>query len=68
MSAAMTLPTAIAASCDTYFYELGYQFYLLPPERGHPMQAWASQFGFGSPTGVDVGPRSRDCCQRRSGG
>ncbi len=59
MSAAMTLPTAIAASCDTYFYELGYQFYLLPPERGHPMQAWASQFGFGSPTGIDVGPEEQ---------
>jgi penicillin-binding protein 2 len=52
----MALTTAIAASCDTYFYELGHQFYRLPPERGHPLQAWASRFGFGAPTGIDVGP------------
>ncbi len=30
----MTLPTALAESCDTYFYELGKRFYSLPPERG----------------------------------
>jgi penicillin-binding protein 2 len=56
MDAPMTLPTAIAASCDTYFYELGRQFWALPPERGHPLQAWASRFGFGVRTGIDVGP------------
>lgn len=55
-SALMTLPTAIAASCDTYFYEIGRRFFELPPERGHPQQLWASQFGFGGRTGVDVGP------------
>jgi penicillin-binding protein 2 len=55
---AMTLPTAIAASCDTYFYQLGNDFYLLPPDRGHPLQAWAARFGFGSPTGIDVGPEA----------
>ena len=27
----------------------------LPPERGHPLQAWASRFGFGVPTGIDIG-------------
>ena len=52
----MTLPQAIGASCDTYFYNLGYSFYALPPDRGHPLQGWASRFGFGAPTGVDVGP------------
>jgi penicillin-binding protein 2 len=52
----MTLPEAIGASCDTYFYNLGYAFYALPPDRGHPLQGWASRFGFGGPTGVDVGP------------
>jgi len=56
MSAPMTLPQAIGASCDTYFYQLGYAFYALPPDRGHPLQGWASRFGFGAPTGVDVGP------------
>ena len=55
---AMTLPTALERSCDTYFYELGDQFYRLPRERGHPLQAWASRFGFGQRTGVDIGPES----------
>jgi penicillin-binding protein 2 len=50
------MPEAIGASCDTYFYNLGYAFYALPPVRGHPLQGWASRFGFGAPTGVDVGP------------
>jgi penicillin-binding protein 2 len=52
----MTLPEAIGASCDTYFYNLGYAFYALPSDRGHPLQGWASRFGFGGPTGIDVGP------------
>ena len=43
---AMTLPTAIAASCDTYFYQLGYAFYRLPAQYGSPLQKWASAFGF----------------------
>jgi penicillin-binding protein 2 len=52
----MTMPQAIGASCDTYFYNLGYAFYALPKDRGHPLQGWASRFGFGAPTGIDVGP------------
>jgi penicillin-binding protein 2 len=52
----MTMPEAIGASCDTYFYNLGYAFYALPSDRGHPLQGWASRFGFGGPSGVDVGP------------
>jgi penicillin-binding protein 2 len=52
----MALPEAIAASCDTFFYRLGYGFYSLPPERGHPLQAWASRFGIGASTGIDLGP------------
>jgi penicillin-binding protein 2 len=55
MDAAMTLPTALGASCDTYFYRVGDEFYKLPPERGQPLQAWAKRLGFGSPTGIDVG-------------
>ena len=54
----MTLPTAIAASCDTFFYQLGYDFYRLPPSAGHPLQGWAAKFGFGRRSGVDVGPES----------
>jgi len=50
----MSLPTALGASCDTYFYELGYRFYKLPAERRHPFQEWAARFGFGKATGVDL--------------
>jgi penicillin-binding protein 2 len=52
---AMTLPTALARSCDTYFYDVGYRFYGMPKERGPRLQAWASRFGFGLRTGIDLG-------------
>jgi penicillin-binding protein 2 len=55
---AIDMRTALAISCDTYFYQLGNDFYELPSDRGHPLQAWASRFGFGRPTGIDVGPES----------
>ena len=58
ISESMTLPTALAVSCDTWFYRLGYDFYNAPPSAGHPLQAWASRLGFGRSTGVDVGPES----------
>ena len=54
----MTLPTALSVSCDTWFYQLGNDFYKAPPSQGHPLQAWAARFGFGRKTGVDVGPES----------
>jgi penicillin-binding protein 2 len=53
---AMDLPTAMAYSCDTYFYELGNRFYELPADRKQPLQKWATTFGFGKITGIDVGP------------
>ncbi|HEY3207223.1 MAG TPA: penicillin-binding protein 2 [Gaiellaceae bacterium] len=52
------LSTALAMSCDTYFYRVGMRFYDLPPNRGHPFQSWASRLGFGHPTGIDIGPES----------
>jgi penicillin-binding protein 2 len=52
----MTLPTALAQSCDTYFYQVGKAFYDLPPDRGQPLQKWARTFGFGQQPGLDVGP------------
>ena len=55
---AMDLRTALAESCDTFFYQLGYDFYRLPENRGHPLQAWANRFGFGEPTGIDIGPET----------
>jgi penicillin-binding protein 2 len=55
---AMDLPTALAYSCDTYFYRVGNEFYNLAADRGQPMQKWADMFGFGQPTGVDIGPEA----------
>ena len=54
----MNLPTALAESCDTYFYELGKRFYTLPPNRGHPLQGWANRFGLGELTGIDIKPET----------
>ncbi len=52
----MDLPTALGYSCDTYFYQLGNDFYELPSDRGQPLQKWAKIFGFGANTGTDAGP------------
>jgi len=52
---AMTLPEALARSCDTYFYELGYQFYLEGDKGRTRMQQWARKFGFGAASGFDLG-------------
>ncbi len=52
---AMTLPEALARSCDTYFYQLGYDFYLQGDKARSRMQDWARKFGFGRPTGFDLG-------------
>jgi penicillin-binding protein 2 len=52
----MDLRTALAESCDTFFYQLGDAFYKLPPNRSHPLQEWSNRFGLGKPTGLDVGP------------
>jgi penicillin-binding protein 2 len=54
---AMDLPTALAYSCDTYFYQLGDRFYA-NPGREQLLQKWASIFGFGKPTGTDAGPEA----------
>ncbi|HZR95331.1 MAG TPA: penicillin-binding protein 2 [Gaiellaceae bacterium] len=53
----MDLPTALAYSCDTYFYQLGDRFFL---SRGRNLlQKWAAMFGLGHITGTDVGPEAR---------
>ena len=51
----MNLAQALGASCDTYFYNLGYAFYAQPADRGPLLQGWASRFGFGEKTGIDIG-------------
>jgi len=55
----MTLPEALATSCDTYFYEVGNRFYGTREGRSR-LQDWARRFGFGAPTGLDIGSESRD--------
>ena len=50
----MDLKTALAESCDTFFYRVAQKFYALPPNYGHPLQAWANRFGLGEPTGIDL--------------
>jgi penicillin-binding protein 2 len=54
----MDLPTALAQSCDTYFYGVGNKFYELPADRGQPLQRWARKFGFGSRTGLGLSPEA----------
>jgi penicillin-binding protein 2 len=51
----MDLPTALARSCDTYFYRVGNSMFLLPTDRGHPEQRWARAFGFGQASSTDLG-------------
>ena len=51
----MTLPEALAESCDTYFYEIGNRFYERGSDGRVRMQQWARRFGFGQPTGLDTG-------------
>ena len=49
------LRTALAMSCDTYFYRLGDDFFKLPSGRGHLLQGWANRLGLGETTGIDIG-------------
>jgi len=47
----ISLIPAIAQSCDVYFYNVGYQFYL---RQGTELEDWASRLGMGKPTGIDI--------------
>jgi penicillin-binding protein 2 len=55
VNTAITLPIALAWSCDTYFYRLGVAFYEL---ESSPLQEWSRSFGFGGPTGIELGPEA----------
>jgi penicillin-binding protein 2 len=60
----MNIATALAKSCDTIFYPMGYRYwdlyYVNPDEQAHgvvshePLQRDLGYFGFGSPTRVDL--------------
>jgi penicillin-binding protein 2 len=52
----MNMMTALAASCDTYFYQLGLRFY---ERQDSPLQKWARIMGFGQLTGIDIGPEAK---------
>ena len=51
----MNLPEALATSCDTYFYDVGNRFYEGGSAARSRLQQWARKFGFGAPTGLDIG-------------
>jgi penicillin-binding protein 2 len=55
---AMTLPEALAQSCDTYFDEIGNRFYERGADGRVRLQQWARRFGFGKSTGLDIGGES----------
>ena len=56
--------TALARSCDTYFYDVGKIFY---ERRTSPLQAWARKMGFGSRPASTSAPRRPASCRRRRG-
>jgi penicillin-binding protein 2 len=51
----MTLTTALANSCDTYFYDVALRAYERPDS---PIQKWSRRMGFGVASGIDLGPES----------
>jgi penicillin-binding protein 2 len=55
ISKPIMLSEALARSCDTYFYEVGYRFYLGGNDSRSRMQDWARKWGFGLPTGFGLG-------------
>ena len=54
VNTAITMPIALAWSCDTYFYELGVRFYEMPTS---PLQQWASRSGSAGRPASSSAPR-----------
>jgi penicillin-binding protein 2 len=52
----ISLRTALAQSCDTYFYALGARLYQHTSKNGdfQPQPEWMRKLGFGSSTGLDI--------------
>jgi penicillin-binding protein 2 len=52
----ISLRTALAQSCDTYFYALGARLYQHTTRNGdfQPQPEWMRKLGFGSSTGLDI--------------
>ena len=51
----MILREALAESCDTYFYDVGYRYYTRGTDYWTRLQQWARRFGFGQTTGLGIG-------------
>jgi penicillin-binding protein 2 len=51
----MTVSTALANSCDTFFYNVALRFY---QRKDSPLQRWSRTMGFGTGTGIDLGPEA----------
>jgi penicillin-binding protein 2 len=53
----VSLRTAIQVSVDTFFYNLGAHLNADPSSHpdGGALQTWARRYGFGRPTGIDIG-------------
>ena len=55
VNATLSLPEALTVSCDTWFYRVGYMFYLRQASTGAlDMQRWARLLGIGHTTGIDL--------------
>ncbi len=51
----INITTALTASDDVFFYNLGYMFYANTNKYGKtPIQDMAAKYGFGSPTGINL--------------
>lgn len=52
----ISLPTALAMSCDTVFYQFGYDFYqqFVHSHGANVLQGLLSRMGFGRRTGIDL--------------
>jgi penicillin-binding protein 2 len=62
----LTLPAALAQSCDTFFYNLGFDIYNLDHKQGSPLQKAAGEFGFGKDTGIDIAGESQGILPTRA--
>jgi len=55
VNASMTLPTALAESCDTWFYRLGAAVWAADPARKATLiQSWARKLGLGTRPPIDL--------------
>ena len=65
---AMTLTTALAASCDTYFYQVGYRFYGMPTSADRASSVGRADSASASPPASISARSGPGSCRHRSGG